>query len=90
MFLSHWYKKGIIYIGDIVDKDGKVISQNAISNKFNIHNINYLEYFRVRSALQEFINKFKKDDCFDFILPNIPNHLEILLSQKKVTVCMVP
>ena len=83
LFLSHWYKKGIIYIGDIVDNDGNILSQNSISTKFDFYNINFLEYFRVRSCLNEFIDKFKKDEYFSFHVPCIPNHLETLLRQRK-------
>ena len=83
LFFSKWYKNGIFYVGDLVNNEGKILSQREISGKFNLHDINYLEYFRVRSAIKLFVSNFKNGDIFNFTLPCIPNHLEILLKQKK-------
>ena len=43
IFFPDWYKKGIYLVDDIINRDGKVVSNNDLNNKFNI-NVNILNY----------------------------------------------
>ena len=50
IFYKHWYRKGIRFIGDIVDNAGEFLNVDILEAKFDIQ-INFLEYYSLRSAI---------------------------------------
>ena len=82
MFLPLWFKKGIYTVGDITDSSGKVLGLVEINAKFNLK-VNFLHYFRLRTEIQNFIQKTKKDNFFPHQNPVFPPHLHLIMHQKK-------
>ena len=82
MFLPLWFKKGIYTVGDITDSSGKVLGLVEINAKFNLK-VNFLHYFRLRTEIQNFVQKNKKDNFFPHQNPVFPPHLHLIMHQKK-------
>ena len=80
MFLPLWFKKGIYTVGDITDSSGKVLGLAEINAKFNLK-VNF--YFRLRTEIQSFIRKNKKDNFFPHQNPVFSPYLHLLMHQEK-------
>ena len=80
--LNKWLNKEILYVGDLIDNSGSILSIEEINTKFNL-SINFLEYFQVRLSVNKFISKNKKSDIFNYIKPVLPSHVKILFFTKK-------
>ena len=50
IFKKSWYKKGILFIHHILDKEGQFLSHTEISNKYNV-TCNFLEILQIRMAI---------------------------------------
>ena len=51
LFNSEWFKKGILYVKDLIGQDGKVLSIDELRLKFNFDNIDFLYYTGVKSKI---------------------------------------
>ena len=72
-------------IGDIVNVQEHVSDQKEIERKFNLSQINFLDYQRVKICINIFLGKYRKGDSFNFIQPYNPHHMTFLLSNIKGT-----
>ena len=74
----NWSKQGILFIDDVIDNNGKVLSVQNLKEKYNF-NINFLNYHTVQSFVTKFLTKHKKSDNFTVMTPFVPFHLNILI-----------
>ena len=44
LYIPKWFQRGILTIGDIVNEQGHVLDQKEIEKKFNLSQINFLDY----------------------------------------------
>ena len=51
IFLKKWNKKGIRFVNDLVDQEGRLLSRIDCGEKFNI-SLNFLQYFSVCQAIK--------------------------------------
>ena len=85
LHLTNWSKAGIIYIKDIVNDEGTVLSFDQLKTKFKTTKIVILEYYRVQKAVRQFIEQNKRDDNFIQVNPSIPFQINIIYKSKKGT-----
>ena len=83
LYIPKWFQRGILTIGDIVNEQGHVSDQKEIEKKFNLSQINFLGYHRVKICINIFLGRYRKGDSFNFIQPYIPHHISFLLSNIK-------
>ena len=83
LYYPRWYEKGIRTVGDIVNNHGSVMSQPEIQGMFNIQRINFLEYYRIKIVVDNFIKKHRNSASFNFVQPCILNTLSFVLSGAK-------
>jgi len=83
LYLPKWFKKGIFWIGDVIGNNGQVLSKEDISNKYNLMEINFLEYLRVRTSVNLYVKKVKFNNDYSFEQPIMPTNLKVLLKSKK-------
>ena len=70
-FLPKWKEKGVVFIHDVLDNCGKILSFNTFQTKFNVKS-NFLNYLQVVSAIPKHLlqksrslskrNRFKEDN----------------------------
>ena len=70
VYFPSW-NKGIVTVGDIVDNRGAVLEQKDIQKKFNFLNVNFLEYHRIKTLVNNFVKKYKNEDMFTHPQPCI-------------------
>ena len=77
VFLPSWFNKGIYLIGDILLSDGEIIEKAEIELKYDFK-INCLNYFTVRSGLNDFLKQYwcKDSTTCNYTRPSIPTHIE--------------
>ena len=80
VFLPKWFNKGIYLIVDILSSDGKMIKNAEIELKYNFK-INFLNYFTVRSGLNDFLKQYwhKDSTTCNYTRPSIPTHMKPLI-----------
>ena len=69
-------------ISDVLDDNGQFRSLDTMTKSFNLRNINFLHYLRVKSIC----NQLLKETNFqhnNVSRPNIPNHIKILYRSDK-------
>ena len=84
LFLPKWQNKGITIIDDIVNPQGDILNCEEIKNMYQLRNIEF-DYYRVRSLIRTFINKYKIGNNFVCEKPHIPTHIKILTKPNKVS-----
>ena len=67
-------------MGDIVDNNGCVLSQQEIQTAFNIQRVNFFDYYRLKIVINKFIKEHKTGASFNFLQPCILNSIRIILS----------
>ena len=78
---SNWSKSRLLFIKDIVGKDGEILDYQAIKEKANI---NFIEYHRVKINVVKYIKSFNLDfNSHRPDYPSIPYHILILFKSKK-------
>ena len=88
LFYSNWYQKGIFTVGDIVDFDGNILAINVLKDRYNL-NINFLNYYTVKSKVLGFLNKYRncvssgKLRQISLIRPYLPFHANIIFRISK-------
>ena len=83
IFIKNWYQGGIIQIGDILDKSNKVLSVQEIVRKYNVQQIDFLTYHRLKLAITGYL--YTNDPQSTYIKPNIPYTLIPLMKGRKGT-----
>ena len=73
--LPNWSKQGIIVVGDLLDNRGNIISQTKLEDKYTHLKMNFLEYLQIKSCVESYVKKYKKDGLFYFQQPCLPTHL---------------
>ena len=81
IFFPDWYKKGIYLVDDIINTDGKVISNRDLNNKFNI-NVNILNYYTMKTKIELFMSKHRILGDSTLERPIYPFHLDVLFKSK--------
>ena len=81
-YISQWYSKGIRSISDVLDDNGQFRSLDTMKNLYNLRNINFLHYLRVKGICNQLLKEtnFQHNNVFR---PNIPNHIKILYRSDK-------
>ena len=70
-YYSTWYGQSILYVGDIVNSNGEIITLEEIRNTYHF-NPNILHYHSVRQLISKFIKKYKQKQSFSFQRPCYP------------------
>ena len=83
LYLPSWYVKTITIISDLLDDTGSFISHEQLQIKYNIDNIDFLSYLRVKQSVQKFLEECKIDDTETLAHPFIPNHIDVMFKSKK-------
>ena len=84
LYLPHWQKKGIRVVGDILDKDGEVLSIDTLKTIYGINAIEF-DYYRVKALVKNFKKNVNSEKSLLFQRPYIPTHVQILLKSSKVS-----
>ena len=56
LFWKSWFARGIVSVKDVLNSEGKFLSYEELSNKFNI-TTNYMHYFQLISAIPSELKK---------------------------------
>ncbi len=83
VFYSDWYNKGISYINDVVDENGKFLSYDNIKQKFGISE-DVMKYNSIISALKQ-ASKHHISGDYKMEQPFVPSFVKILLKSTKGT-----
>ena len=61
-FIQEWFSKGVIFISDLLDEQGQLLSYKAFKAKYKCKT-NFLNYYQVRSAIPDsLLAKAKKNN----------------------------
>ena len=80
LYIKDWFNKGIIYVKDILNLNGSMMTQQQLQNFYKINITNFLEYHKVKIVIEKFLNKNLNNINFPVhtIYPAIPQHMNIL------------
>lgn len=78
LFYAYLYEKGIHVIGDIIDRDNKILSLDTIKHKFSIPNLNFLHYFRIKLEVLNYLKNITNPVETYMVYPYIPKYYAIL------------
>ena len=82
-FFPNWYNKGIVFVKDVVDKNGHFLSLRDISNIYKLDNIGFLDYYKMKILINKSLSQ-NLDGINNYSLgPVIPHHTTILYVNKK-------
>ena len=81
LYLPHWYKKGIICLGDMISNKGIFVTQNVLQTLYGIKT-NFLEYHRVITCIKGTLAKLRLK-CTVSVKPIYPNNIRLLKESKK-------
>ena len=81
LFYPKWFRKGIILIADLFGSNGELLSQRELEKFYSIKT-NFLEYFRVTSAVKVYLKEmhFEPKGLYK---PVYPNQVKILCNSSK-------
>ena len=82
LYYPKWYKKGILFVGDLLDTKGNFCTFNELKKNFKLDSVNILEYYKIKKFVQTFINKCGCSNLAKPIGPGRSAHLNILLKSK--------
>ena len=87
LYFLDWYRKGIVYVGDVLDTNGQVMDQDTIINKYGVKKLNFLDYGRIKILCKKFLKKCKFQLNLPYLnqKPQIPFHYTILNKSTKGT-----
>ena len=74
LYLPQWFNKGIVFVSDLIDSQGKFFSHHDLNSKYS-GPYNFLDYHRVRQCVNNFIGK---SDISTSIRPIHPETLYLL------------
>lgn len=86
IFLKSWYDKGIRYINDILDENGRILNK-ATFEKISDMKVNYLHYMGMENAISKYLKLNDSSiECLTKVdNPIIPKHVHIILINKRGT-----
>ena len=82
IFYPDWFKRGLYFVGDVLNEKGNMLQLQEINRKYNMR-VNFLNYFTIRTTLRKFILQFINGDEFLADTPNIPFHMHIYIKPLK-------
>lgn len=85
IFYRHWFIKNIHFLKDLFDEQGNLMDVHTFCLKYQIR-VNFLEYFGVRAAVEDFIRRKGIDTETENKPPTniyIPFHLKEILKSNK-------
>ena len=56
LYLPQWFNKGIVFVSDLIDSQGKFFSHHDLISKYS-GPYNFLDYHRVRQCVNNFIGE---------------------------------
>ena len=56
IFWAHLFEKGICFLQDVLDENGKFLTLDDLQVKYNVH-LNFLQYFQLTAAIPSFLKK---------------------------------
>ena len=77
-----WAKKGVLYVGGFVKPNIEVMKPAEIKNIYRLK-VNDFYHYRIKSLINLFMKKQKKEDSLDFIQPSYPVQLKTLIVSKQ-------
>ena len=81
ILLKSWSQKGILFVNDLVNEDGSLLSQTDCERKFNT-SFNFLRYFSVCQAIK-CAYKMELGQCSKHLHnPVVPSYIATLMSDK--------
>ena len=80
LYFPKWFKHGIELVGDLIDKDGKFISELELATKFNLTGLNFLEILRLKILINQYLRKTRVK-LENFVRPHIPSELVALITR---------
>ena len=84
LYYPKWYKRGIIFVGDVLDQQGNFCTVHELRKSFKLNPINILEYYRIKKLVQTYIGKFESfSTMVKKIGPGRPSHLNIILKNRR-------
>ena len=92
LYFPNWFKQGVECIWDLISVTGMFINTNALQNKFNITELNFINTIRLKNVITKYV-KSQKMDIKELIRPYVPCDVAVVLyndkKQKAVTSCLV-
>ena len=80
-YLKEWVVKGILFVYDLLDQDGKLLSYEAFCDKYNFAPP-FTKYYGIMLNIQK-LNYSFDIELFTKSQPHFPNHVKILYKNKK-------
>ena len=65
IFWRNLFERGICFVRDLLDENGKFFSLEKFQHKYNVH-LNYLQYFLLIAAIPNHL----KRDAMENVIPN--------------------
>ena len=83
VWIKNWYKKGVIYINDLVRENGHLCSQEEFERMYNA-NTNFVQYQGIINAVKDFARKYNLLHFTKKLkMPFVPINISFLLKSKK-------
>ena len=82
IFYKHYRDKGVHYINDLVDENGKFYSYSSFKSTYNI-NMNFIEYLGIIYTLQLYLKKQSINIKSKLPAPIMPYFINDLIKQQK-------
>ena len=80
LHIETWSKKGIRFIGDIVDENLNLMNLDIITNSYNVKRIDFLTYNRIKIGVKKMLNIFNDEfQSKKYVQPNIPFPLNYVI-----------
>ena len=83
MYFPKWCNIGIIFLADILNENGIILPLQDIITKFPSLRTNFLEYYKLKHEITNFISHNQKSNNFQQSLPLVPQHVQLLFKSKK-------
>ena len=82
LFIPEWFNKGINLASDVVDEQGNFMSIRNLQILYNIEDINFLQYLKIKINTLNFMknNNFLNEPI---LRPVIPHHIKIIFKSNK-------
>ena len=89
VFFKDWYEKGIKYIDDFLDEDGKLLKKDKFSEKYSI-SVNIMQYNSICSAISKYLRTltFDSSSYEQLTRPSIPFYFNFFFSNMKPSKCI--
>ena len=87
LYIPNWFKNKISIVNDLIDTDGSVKNLQKIIDQYNVDNIDFLTYHRLKLSIINYKAKHNRPTIdHNFLqLPTIPLQLCPLINQDKGT-----